>query len=173
MIKWVLLQEREWFRFRYTREDNERYYSGWYQNELSPRRLGWSSLLGDREAAPPVLPNGQSTPATTGAETKIKRLPSAIPLLVFRRDLVDSLISRLAPVSQLQSLSLARTCKNKWEWRNTGWRVWEGWIRLNVSHGVSLHFWSPGKILQRVALLLMIPRDPYQETQRRGRPRVV
>lgn len=40
MIKWALLQEGEWFRFRYIREDNDRYYSGWYQNELSPRRLG-------------------------------------------------------------------------------------------------------------------------------------
>lgn len=43
------------------------------------------------------------------AETKIKRLPEAVPLSVFRvfrGDLVDSLICWLAPEPRLQSLSL-------------------------------------------------------------------
>lgn len=160
---WVLPQDG------YLRENNERYFPGWYPSEPSPRRSGWICLLGDPEAAPPVLQNGQCTLGITGAETKIKRLPSAIPLLVFRGDLVDSLISWLAPVSQLKSLSLAPTCKDKWEWRNTGWKVWEGWIRLNVSHGVSLSFWPPSKILQRVTLFPpQSPEIPLSRNTKEG-----
>lgn len=43
---------------------------------------------------------GGTTCGTKNAELKIKRLPEAISLLVFRRDLVDSLICWLALLSR-------------------------------------------------------------------------
>lgn len=43
---------------------------------------------------------GGAACGTKGAETEIKRPPEAIPLLVFRRDLVGSLICWLALVSR-------------------------------------------------------------------------
>lgn len=66
------------------------------KTSLAPGTEGCSSLLGGPRGSSPSARKWAVLHVAPGPETKIKRLPEAIPLLVFRRDLVDSLICWLA-----------------------------------------------------------------------------
>lgn len=102
--RWVQRREGQRFRFRWVREENKSYFSAWYPHELSPRNSGWSSPSSRTQRQLSSASKGSVLHVAPPAETEIKRLPEAFPLLVFSGDLVDSLICWLALVSVVFSL---------------------------------------------------------------------